>query len=185
MANPASSLFIALVLLVGSASAFAEAMPRQCGYDRWPVKILADKDGVRVDFKPIDTTVSKLVAIPIHEVAYSYDRRLGPEEFHVYRLRAKLISVKREQDSDLHMIVADMDNPKVRMIVEIPAPECAEGTGHESDYRKARTNLSRIPTGSTVEIVGVGFFDFLHSSSGQAKNGIELHPVLKITAIDS
>ncbi len=33
---------------------------------------------------------------------------------------------------------------------------------------------------SSVSVVGVGFFDFLHGQTGAAPNGIELHPVLKI-----
>jgi hypothetical protein len=30
-------------------------------------------------------------------------------------------------------------------------------------------------------IRGVGFFDFLHGQTGVAPNGIELHPVLRVT----
>jgi hypothetical protein len=83
----------------------------------------------------------------------------------------------------LHLIIADLDKPDIRMIAEIPAPECAEGTGREDAYRKARVVLSAIPVGSVVEIVGVGFFDFLHDAKGGAKNGIELHPVLTVRMI--
>jgi hypothetical protein len=67
------------------------------------------------------------------------------------------------------------------MVVEIPAPQCAEGTGREEDYKKARENLSVIRKGSVLEVVGIGFFDFKHGVKGAAKNGIELHPVLSIT----
>jgi hypothetical protein len=58
-----------------------------------------------------------------------------------------------------------------------------EGTSHEKEYRKAREVLSGISMGTIVEIIGVGFFDFLHDTTGGAKNGIELHPVLKIERI--
>lgn len=67
------------------------------------------------------------------------------------------------------------------MIAEIPASFCAEGTGHENDYKQARGDLTNLSIGSIVEVVGVGFFDFLHDAIGGAKNGIELHPVLKIS----
>jgi len=180
MERPAASFVLTGLLMLGAAQASAEARPGQCGYDRWPVKILADKDRGEVDQKAVDTTVAKLVAIPIHEVRYPYDRRLKPEEVTVYRVSAKLVAIKHEQDSDVHVIIQGLHQPKLQMIVEIPAPECAEGTGHEDDYRKARAALSKIPIGSTIEVTGVGFFDFLHSSTGQARNGIELHPVLKI-----
>jgi hypothetical protein len=180
MAIPAAEGLLVVVLLLGATSASADVFPTQCGYDRWQVKILADKDHNKVNFTTIETSVAALVSIPIHEVPYPYDRRIGPEEFNVYRVRARLINVRNEQDGDSHLVLVDMEDQKSQMIAEIPAPECAEGTGHEVDYRKARVDLSRIPVGSIVDIVGVGFFDFLHSSIGQARNGIELHPVLSI-----
>lgn len=180
MARLATSAGLFWFLLLGAAQASAAVATSQCGYDRWPVKILADKDRDAVNFKPVVMAVAKLVAFPIHEVRYPYDRRLKPEEVTVYRVRAKLVSIKHEQDSDVHAIIEDLNNSRLKMIVEIPAPECAKGSAHESAYRKARTVLARIPLGSTIEVIGVGFFDFLHSSTGQARNGIELHPVLRI-----
>jgi hypothetical protein len=180
-----ASKFALVLLIVGSAGAFAQAAPRQCGYDRWPVKILGDKDRSRVDLKPVDTTVAKLGAIPIHEIPYPYDQRIAPEELRVYRVKARLLRVRREKDSDLHVLLADLGEPEKRMIAEIPAPECAEGTGHEDEYRAARELLSAIPLNSLVEVVGVGFFDFLHEQKGAAPNGIELHPVLSIRSRDN
>ncbi|MGH9522186.1 MAG: hypothetical protein ACRD3E_06610, partial [Terriglobales bacterium] len=167
------------VLMIGRGTAAAQAVPGQCGYDRWPVKILSDKDRTRVNMEPTNTTVAKIGAIPIHEVPYPYDRRIEPEELHVYRVTARLLRVKREQDSDLHLLLADLDDPEKRMIAEIPAPECAVGTGHEEEYKAARAVLRSIAMNTIVEVTGVGFFDFLHEQSGAAKNGIELHPVLK------
>lgn len=84
---------------------------------------------------------------------------------------------------DLHLIIADLDEPNTRMIAEIPAPECAKGTSHEDDYRRARVALANISQGAVIEIVGVGFFDFLHDAKGGARNGIELHPVLSVAAV--
>jgi hypothetical protein len=160
MASIASrfGLVAVLSLTIGGA-VFGQVAQRQCGYDRWPVKILSDKDRERVNFTPVEITIAELTSIPIHEIPYP------------------------EQDSDLHLIVADLRKPDIRMIVEIPAPSCAEGTGHENDYRKAREALVGIPKGSVVEIIGVGFFDFIHAATDMAKNGIELHPVLKIAVV--
>jgi hypothetical protein len=160
-----------------------QTVPRQCGYDRWPVKTLADKDRGRVDLKPIDTTVAKLGAIPIHEIPYPYDRRIAPEEFHVFRIKARLLKIKREQDSDLHLLVADLSEPDKRMIVEIPAPECTVDTGHETEYRDTREIVFGLRPNSVVEIVGVAFFDFLHEQQGAAPNGIELHPVFSVREV--
>jgi hypothetical protein len=172
---------ICSVLLSGS---LAQVRTSQCGYDRWPVKILGDKDRERVDLRPVDATVAKLGAIPIHEIRYPYDHRIAPEELRVYRVKARLLRVKREEDSDLHLLLGDLEETDKRMIAEIPAPECAEGTGHEQEYRSARNTVSLIRINSDVEIIGVGFFDFLHDQQGAAKNGIELHPVLSIRQSD-
>ncbi len=80
----------------------------------------------------------------------------------------------------MHLLLADLERPDERMIAEIPAPECAEGTGHEQEYRTARRIVSSIPANSVIEITGVGFFDSLHEQHGAARNGIELHPVLAV-----
>lgn len=185
MADTASKFSSVVFILLTNTAAFSQTVPNQCGYDRWPVKILSDKDRGRVNFTRVETTVAKLSAIQIHEIPYPRDRRIEPEELKVYKIRAKLIAIKLEQDSDLHLIIADLDKPEMRMIAEIPAPACAEGTGHEEAYRKAREALSGITVGTIVEITGVGFFDFLHDTIGGARNGIELHPVLQLRRVET
>lgn len=89
-----------------------------------------------------------------------------------------MLAVIHEQDRDFHLIISDLERPQVTMIAEIPAPECAGGGGHEEDYRKAREAILSTPRNTIIELVGVGFFDFLHDQRGHAPNGIELHPVL-------
>jgi hypothetical protein len=184
MGRFANSLAVGLFALGVGLTASGQAVPGQCGYDRWPVKTLTDKDAKRVDFHPQDSTVAKLAAIPIHEIPYPDDRRIAPEEFHVYRVRARLIEVRTEQDEDLHLIIADIDHPETRMIAEIPAPACATGTEHEEGYGPARAVVISTRPGAEIELVGVGFFDFIHDQSGGAKNGIELHPVLRVRIMD-
>ena len=184
MASIASRLcLVALLSVAGGAVVYGQASPRQCGFDRWPVKILSDEDHQRVNFTPADTTIARLAAIPIHEIPYPRDKRIEPEELKTYRVRGRLIEVRPEKDSDLHLIIADLDEPDIRMIAEVPAPECAQGTGYEDNYRKTREVLAGIPRGAVIEIIGVGFFDFIHDAIGGAKNGIELHPILRLTLI--
>src|SRR2546428_2539111 len=114
MVGTVSKLVVTVsLLIVSSAVASGQATPRQCGYDRWPVKILADKDREKVKFAVVETTIASLVAIPIHEVPYPRDRRIPPEELKVYKLRGKLIEVRPEKDSDLHLILADPEKPDV------------------------------------------------------------------------
>jgi hypothetical protein len=167
-------------VLFGGIAFGQAAAPGQCGYDRWPVKILADKDRARVDLRPVDTTVAQLAAIPIHEIPYPQDRRIEPEELKTFRVEARVEAIRREKDSDIHVIISDPSDSKVRMIVEIPAPECAIGTRHEREYEEARKVVAGVRRGIIVELLGVAFFDFLHEQRGGAPNGIELHPVLSV-----
>lgn len=184
MAKCAISVAFTVFLLSVGVPAHAQAVPGQCGNERWPVKTLTDKDAKRVDFHPLNTTVAKLAAIPIHEIPYPDDHRISPEEFHVYRVRARLLRVRREQDKDLHLLIADIEHPDVRMIAEIPSPACPLAKGHAEEYRRARAIVLAAPRGAEIELVGVGFFDFLHDQIGGAKNGIELHPVLRVRVIE-
>ena len=156
----------------------------QCGFERWPVKVLTDKDRALVDFKPADTTVTALNNLKRHNT-HPYDRRAKDEELRVYRVRARLVEMHDEADSDLHLVIAEPDQPDVTMIAEIPAPFCALGSGHESDYETARADARGTALGSLIEIEGVGFFDTIHGQTGVARNGFELHPVLRIRALQA
>jgi hypothetical protein len=183
MVNRASRAVAALAALAAALAAHGQAVVGQCGYQRWPVKILADEDRTKVNFEPVDTTVAKLAAIPIHEIPYPQDRRIQPEELRVYRVRGRLLGVYLEKDRDLHLVIADLERPEVTMIAEIPAPECAGRGGHEEDYRTARALALSAPHDGVIELVGVGFFDFLHDQRGHARNGIELHPVFRVRGL--
>jgi hypothetical protein len=184
MGKSVSRPVVGLVLLVAVASTLSPGQVRrpECGHDRWAVKTLTDKDRGRVDVSPVNATVSKLASIRIHEIPYPEDGRIEPEELHVYRVRAKLMEIRREKDSDIHIILADLDRLEIRMIAEIPAPECANGSGHEDAFRQARETVLSMRVETTIEVVGVGFFDYLHDAKGGAKNGIEIHPVLQLKA---
>ena len=47
-------------------------------------------------------------------------------------------------------------------------------------FAAARDSLRRVPRRGVVELVGVGFWDFVHNQRGGASNGFELHPVMLI-----
>jgi hypothetical protein len=111
---------------------------------------------------------------------------MGPVELTLYRVRAKLlISLAHENDSDIHLLLTDPDHPEAQMIAEIPAPECAVGSGHEAEFRRARAVVRSLRLNSLVEIDGVGFFDTIADRPYGAKNGIELHPVLGVRLIEA
>src|SRR5947199_6557482 len=132
-----------------------------CGTERWSVKTLSDADRDKVDFTAKEATVGWLVSQE-HPAQSPADQRIGPIETQTYKVRARLISYKLEQDGDFHIVIADVEDPGKTMIAEIPSPDCAGAcaSAHVEEFRRARA---------------VGFFDFLHGQTGAAPNGIELH----------
>ncbi|MGH9703271.1 MAG: hypothetical protein ACRD4K_07840, partial [Candidatus Acidiferrales bacterium] len=96
---------------------------------------------------------------------------------------------------DIHMVIADLDHPEETMIVEIPSGDCsgvcssaqfgqiaAARTWFESRFGAPQKRFERAAGDVTLTVTGIGFFDFLHHQTGVAPNGIELHPVLSLTA---
>lgn len=154
------------------------AQPVGCGVERWPVKMLADRDSAAVDRTPQEATVTSLGAIPIPEIPYPNDRRIAPHELRVYRVRGTLGYISTQDDQDWHIVLHDLERPRATIIVEIPAPECAATPTHAALYAAARDSLRRVPRGERVVVEGVGFFDFIHNQRGRARNGFELHPLL-------
>jgi hypothetical protein len=162
---------------------FGQARPGDCGYDRWPVKIMRDGDANRVQRSPVSTTINELARIPIPEIPYPRDRRIAPQELTVYRIRGIIEHIAVEDDRDWHIIIRDPDQPSASMIVEIPDPQCVEDSALKARLVEARRALHSVPRLGLAEVEGVGFFDFIHTQRGAAKNGFELHPVLSIRSI--
>jgi hypothetical protein len=99
---------------------------------------------------------------------------------------AILLRYKYENDSDVHLVIADTGGRT--MIAEMPAPQCVGASSPflpSIKYVRSKftsrfhpsTSWNRVNT--KVQIAGVGFFDFKHGQSGVAPNAIELHPVLR------
>src|SRR5205814_1301344 len=121
-------------------------------------------------------------------------RRRGTERT-VYRVKAVLVSMRREDDSDIHLVITD---PKLggSMIVEFPATGCTVGAEDAERHAmaQARSDLTAAcggEIGSTsvtltgrATITGVGFFDLIHGQAGVAPNGVELHPALSFSSAD-
>ena len=155
-----------------------------CGVERWAVKTLSDPAATQVDLVPRATTVAALRRL---SAPPNLGARLPGAEMHTWRIRVRLLWSKLEDDSDVHLVVADPATGGT-MIVELASPSCALGSPAVAQIGAARTALVRacgVPVRSftrlhgTATIDGVGFFDFLHAQRGVAPNGIELHPVLR------
>jgi hypothetical protein len=158
--------------------------------ERWSVKTLADPDAGKVNLSPSTTTVDRLRRL----AASLPDRRL-PAEFHSYRLRARLMAFKLEDDGDVHLLVADPSSGGT-LIVEFPNGGCTRGAAGVARHRVAAAKRSLIaacgaPSASsfvtlrgTARISGVLFFDFKHDQRGVAPNAVGLHPVLSFLSSD-
>ena len=152
-----------------------------CGIERWPVKTLSDPDARHVDFAVRPATVRYLGSLRANPGGQ--DSR-GPLETRVFGVQARLVSVKRESDSDYHLILSEGG---ATMIAEMPLASCTSGAQHRYAMSTARAELERAvggPVGESwihpnlrVRAAGVLFFDDPHGQSGHARNYAELHPV--------
>jgi hypothetical protein len=167
-----------------------------CGTERWRVKTLAGTGAADVNFSPQTATVRKLMKESAPQ-SLSDTRRETAVEQQTVQVKALVIGYKREPDGDLHIVIADLSDPEITMIVEIPdAEKCsfACSSAHAEEFRVARkafldgikdhkaTKCFRTMQEDDVEITmtGVPMFDRLHGQTGVAENGLELHPLLSV-----
>ena len=78
------------------------------------------------------------------------------------------------------------DDSGLTMFAKSPDPRCATGSKFFTAIQNVHQQigdlaLSAVP-GQRITITGIGFFDFLSNERGQARNGVELHPLLSICA---
>ena len=165
-----------------------------CGTERWAVKTLSDAGAASVNFTATPVTVDWLVSQPL-PAGLPEDARISPIEDQAYVVTARLVGFKLEDDEDIHIVIADLNNPAETMIVEIPSTDCSGvcSSAHIAEISTARAQFEtrfgaphkkfeRVPGDVTVTVTGIGFFDFLHHQTGVAPNGIEIHPVLSVVA---
>lgn len=183
-------------LLLGAGVLQAQNAPTcggRCGTERWPVKTLTDDDRGRVNLTPQETTVGRLTdCTPPPPRQRAARRRVPPVELQVYRVRARLVAWKREaEDRDLHLVIADPDNPLAHMVAEVPDVACAgvcrsrQAAAMRETRRALLAQLGAPPsrivcfTGPPlITVTGVGFLDRKHGQAGLAPNGVKLHPIL-------
>lgn len=155
----------------------------RCGVERWNVKIMRDADAALVVLDPEPTTIGALVGLPRPRESRPANGRLALER-RVFRVRAVLIEQRPQvSDSDLHLVLADPADLSRRLVAEIPDSACALGSRHASDFAEALRVVRDLPNEVELEIEGVAYWDDEHGQVGGAPNGIELHPVLRITPV--
>jgi len=183
-------LLILFNLLIISTS-FAQSSDVKCGHTRWSIKTFTDGDRRKVNLKPLMTTITDLNKLAVPSFPLPRNHRLNQGELQVYRVRAIFgLSLENKKDSDIHLFLSDPANPNTSMIAEIPAPDCAKGSGYEAEFRRLREMVKQLPLNSLIEVEGIGFFDHEHDLrlikgiNIGAKNNFELHPVLNIRQLN-
>ena len=194
----AAILVPAAPFVAAAATANSQPSPAavHCGTERWAVKTLTDPQAKLVNLTQPNTTltVEKLRRISKPATWSISAPRLSPVETTSYQVKVLLMSMIKEADSDIHLVIAD---PKIggSMIAEFPDPGCTAGASAQARQlmTSARTALAgacggepngtAITLGGTATLTGVGFFDKIHGQGGVAPNGIELHPVIGVSNI--
>jgi hypothetical protein len=180
------SIALTAATVAGVSSGRAGTSATACGVERWSIKTLTDPVGKTLRFIPRLTTITHLrrLRAPVNLPS----TRIRPVEVTTYRVRARLVAAKVEDDSDIHLVIADPASGAT-MIAELPAFPCTIGAtaADRKLIQRARASFVRacgLPEdfytdlNGTATVTGVGFFDFLHGQRGVAPNGIELHPVI-------
>jgi len=162
-----------------------------CGVLRWPVKTMSDQDAGAVNRTPQGATLSTLRAFPAPKVRPQNGRANAIEKTE-FGVTWNVIKWGLEPDSDLHLVLADVNRSSQTIVLEVPDTTCVNGATKEvrDSIAIVRQEVVRAlgppPIGITalstpvpVTVTGVGFFDFGHSV-GHPPNAFELHPVLSI-----
>jgi hypothetical protein len=117
-----------------------------CGVEAWAVKTLSDSAAQEVDLRARATTVAALVAL---RPPGNIGTRMPGAEMRTWRIRVRLLWQKLEEDSDIHLVVADVRTGRT-MIAEIPS-ERRPRRSRASPGRR-RSTVSRSSTSLTASV---------------------------------
>ena len=111
--------------------------------------------------------------------------RLRPVETTIYRLsNVKLLKIDLQSDQDYRLTIGD--DAGLTMYAKSPDPRCATGSKFFAAIQKVHQEIGDLAasavTGQRITITGIGLYDFISNESGQAPNGVELHPLLSFCA---
>src|SRR5688572_15490579 len=115
----------------------------------------------RYGSRPI--TVAELVRVPRPQTTFPQRSRVPGVELQTFLVRARFVSAHtQDDDSDIHVIVRDVEVPDAMLLTEIPHPGCTADERLARVYDEARRALRTVPRDAIIEVVGLGFFDTLH-----------------------
>src|ERR1700752_3517349 len=96
--------FAAFLASCSSSNNFTTSEP-ECGIERWHVKILTDPAAQTINWTPMPTTISEQNSFP--ELHLSEDTGRIEIEEQAVTITGTITAFKREDDSDIHLIVVD------------------------------------------------------------------------------
>lgn len=165
--------------------------------ERWNIKTLADKDAVKIDFKPKNLSVHQLIRLKTVIPSPLLDAPRQPLERRVFETTCIIKSYSIALDGDLNLVLADPEHPDETLIAEVADPDCpsVRKSPHVEDFRRVRMEFREICLGGRkinrdgwhpvkkglYKVTGVVFIDIPHIMKGKAPNNIELHPILSIS----
>ena len=174
---------------------FSAFSPPQ-GVYRWDYKLLIDPVGANNVYPSIatSTTIKKLVNILRPNKDEMKNKRADAEKKKVKLIAWVVMAGKEDNDFDYHLVLKSLTGND-SMIAEIPDPEQVKLKGFpnlKKDYSKGRAFVERAVDNNPgsvrpvdhpvkVNITGIVFFDKTAHGKGHSKNGVEIHPVLKIS----
>lgn len=164
------------------------------GSYRWDNKIMIDAAGLKLfpkRSKPSTIhTIVNYARPPIEELRTNR----GTIEQKKVTVTAWLVGLgKEDNDNDYHLILTSL-NEEDSVIAEIPDPDCPKlehFPGLKNKFTIAREFIQEnvdaspgavdyLPERIKVKVTGMLFFDRMAHGKGHAKNGVEIHPILKI-----
>ncbi len=150
------------------------------GKIRREVKLLTDPAAVLVDTAATFTTISQLGSISVPGEVKRETARMELEK-KTYTVKCLVDKVDRERDGDYHLRLKLEDD---YLIAEAANPECdyASGSAYISNFKAVYDFVKANELeGKEIFITGVAFVDVDHGyRRKQARNNLELHPILKI-----
>lgn len=176
-------LFSLISVIYISCNSKGKNNPQSCnGNTRREIKICTDSKSELISLISEKSTIGDLGNISVPLKVKSETERLDLE-LRVYEITGKVDKCKKEHDGDYHIRLIDSDGNYI--ICESANPDChyTKNSKFISQIIEVRDFVkSNEIEGKTVTITGVAFIDIDHVyARKQAKNNIELHPILKIT----
>jgi hypothetical protein len=170
---------------------------------RWAIKTGNDEEARKIDvseeaFKKLEAT--SIEAMTLWERpkldSNTVTLRQGPYETTLVTVEGELTDYRlSKDDQDLHLVLRESGKPDgLTIIGEIPDPSLMLKENpwrafvipaRASFYEIFKPRSSWKTSGKKIRITGVPFFDLAHGQRGVAKNGVEIHPILKIEVLDT